>query len=60
MREFFLIVFTKSLKGVSRKFKCFFKEVSRVLQGRLKGVPMEFKVGFKGVYKKFEGCFQEV
>ena len=42
-------MFQGSLKGVSRKFKGCFNEVSRVFQGSLKGVS-----------RKFKGCFKHI
>ena len=44
-----LRVLTKNFKGVSRKFKGCFKEVSTVFQGKLKGTGREISVVVKGI-----------
>ena len=46
---FSLMFLESGFKGVSRKFKGCFKEVSRVFQGSLKGVSRKFKRCFKNI-----------
>ena len=40
-------------------FQGCFKEVLRVIQGRLRGVPKD-QGSFKGISRKIKGCFNEV
>ena len=60
------MVFQRSFKGVSRKFKKRFNRFSTVLQGKLKDVlgdSRRFKViqgSLKGILKKFKRCFKGV
>ena len=44
-----------SLKGDSRKYQVYFKEILRVL-GKVSEV---FQISFKGVLRKLHGCFKE-
>ena len=53
-----LRVLTKNFKGVSRKFKGCFKEVSTVFQGSFWEISRVLQKSFKGVSTKIEGCFK--